>query len=181
MKILIARYLSVVLKFLFSLRYGKRVVFGKRIILSPKFCFRGPGKLIIGDDVNLWTHNEMNGFFTFSPEAVITVGDKCRLNGVTIQCRKAVTIGEECLLGSVMLIDNDFHSVHFEKRNDSSAIKSAPIVIGRRVWLAGQSAVLKGVTIGDESVVGFRAVVTKDVPPKKIAAGNPAVVVKDTE
>ena len=181
MKILIARYLSVVLKFLFSLRYGKRVVFGKRIILSPQFFFRGPGKLIIGVDVNLWTHKEMNGFFTYSPEAVITVGDKCRLNGVTIQCRKAVTIGEDCLLGSVMLIDNDFHSVHFDKRNDPSAIKSAPIIIGNRVWLAGQSAVLKGVTIGDESVVGFRAVVTKDVPAKKIAAGNPAIVVKDIE
>jgi len=47
------------------------------------------------------------------------------------------------------------------------------------VWAGGQSAILKGVTIGENSIVGFRAVVTRDVPPNVVVAGNPAGVVKE--
>ena len=54
----------------------------------------------------------------------------------------------------------------------------APITIGNNVWLAGQTAILKGVHIGDNSVVGFRAVVTGDVPPNVIVAGNPGRIVR---
>jgi maltose O-acetyltransferase len=58
-------------------------------------------------------------------------------------------------------------------------VACAPIEIGENVWLAGQSAVLKGVTVGKNSVVAYRAVVTGDVPPNVVVAGNPARVVKE--
>jgi len=60
----------------------------------------------------------------------------------------------------------------------------SPAVItegGRIVWLAGQTAVLKGVHIGDNSIVGFRGVVTSDVPPNVIVAGDPARVIKQLD
>ncbi|MEK7672401.1 MAG: acyltransferase [Patescibacteria group bacterium] len=179
MKLLIAKILSSVLRAYFKLRFGGRISWGRDVILNHRFKFKGPGKLIIGDEVNMWAHKEANEFLTFSNEAVIKIGKRTRLNGVTVQCRQSVTIGEECLIGSAIIMDNDFHSVYFEKRKDPKAIKSAPVVIGDCVWLAGQCAILKGVNIGTESVVGFRAVVTKDIPAKKVAAGNPAVIVKD--
>lgn len=75
-------------------------------------------------------------------------------------------------------MDNDFHSVEFDHRNDPAYIKSKPIVIEDRAWLAGQSAILKGVTVGKDAVVAFRAVVTKDVPEGRIVAGNPAEIVR---
>lgn len=179
MKLFLARYLSAVLKCFFKLRYRSHVVFGNHVILNHKFRFKGTGKLIIDDHVNMYAHEEKNAFYTYTPEAVIFIGKNTRLNGVAIHCRKSVSIGQDCLIGSAILIDNDFHSVHFETRNDPSEVQSRPITIKDRVWLAGQCAILKGVTIGEESVVGFRAVVTKDVPSKKIVAGNPAQIVKD--
>jgi len=174
MKKAIARKISFFFKLWYRVRYGHRVIFGRRVIVNHKFVFKGKGRLVIGDDANLWSHGEKNGFYTFSPGALIHVGARSRLNGITVQCKKQVFIGDDCLIGSAMLIDTDFHSVNFENRNEPSHIKSKPIKIGDKVWLAGQSAVLKGVTIGDRAVVGFRAVVTKDVPPDTIVAGNPA-------
>ena len=57
----------------------------------------------------------------------------------------------------------------------------APIVIGDNVWIGEYSAILKGVTIGEGSIVASHSVVTKDVPPYTIVAGNPARIVKHLE
>jgi maltose O-acetyltransferase len=181
MKKVVARIISVFLKSYFQLRYFGRVKFGKNIFVNHRFRFRGKGKLIIGDNCNLWAHKECNEFLTFDKNAVIRIGEGCRINGATIQSKKSVTIGKNCLVGSAMLIDTDFHSTDYRHRNDAEFVKSKPIVVGDDVWIGGQAAVLKGVTIGDKSVVGFRAVVTKDVPEKVVVAGNPAVVVKNIE
>jgi len=174
MKKAIARKISFFFKLWYGVRYGRRVTFGKRVLINHKFIFRGKGRLVVGSDANLWSHGEKNGFYTFNPGAFIHVGSRSRLNGITVQCKTEVGIGEDCLAGSAILIDTDFHSVSFEHRNDTTYIKSRPIRIGDKVWIAGQSAVLKGVTVGDRAVIGFRAVVTKDVPPETIVAGNPA-------
>jgi len=179
MKIFIARIISIPLKFYFRLRYFGRVKFGKNIFVNHRFRFSGNGRLEIGDNVNLWAHQEWNKFQTFDKGAVIRIAEGCRINGVTIQSKKYVTIGKNCLIGSAMLIDTDFHSIDYHHRNDAEFVNSKPIVVGDDVWIAGQSAVLKGVTIGNKSVIGFRAVVTKDVPEKVVVAGNPAVVVKN--
>ena len=66
-----------------------------------------------------------------------------------------------------------------DRRTSGAAPSTAAIVIGRNVWVAGMAAVLKGVTIGDDSVVAFGAVVASDVPAGVVVAGNPARVVKN--
>lgn len=162
----------------FKLRYGKKITWGNNVIVNHRFKFSGNGRLILGDDVNLWAHKEANEFHTYSETAVIKIGSRTRLNGVGIQCRKEVSIGEDCLIGSAVVMDNDFHSLKFEERSNPQAIKTAPVKIEDKVWLAGQCAILKGVTIGEEAVVGFRAVVTQNVASKTVVAGNPAMVVK---
>lgn len=144
--------------------------------MNWKFRFSGKGKLVIGREANLWSHGEVNSFATFHPGAVIQIGARTRVNGVTIQSKVRVKIGDDCLVGSCMLIDTDFHSLDPDRRNDPSLVKSAPIVVGNKVWLAGQSAVLKGVTIGDGATVGFRAVVAGgNVDAGSVMVGNPAV------
>ncbi len=178
MKKKIALFFSRVFKIWYRLRYAGHVFFGKNVIVDHKLHFRGKGKLIIGNEVNLWTHSEPNQFFTYDAEAVVEIGNRSRINGVSIHCRKNVKIGDDCLVGSCTLLDTDFHSIYFEKRNEADAAISKPIVIGDKVWLGGQSAVLKGVSVGEGAVVGFRAVVTKDVLQNTVVAGNPAVAVK---
>jgi acetyltransferase-like isoleucine patch superfamily enzyme len=158
----------------YRLRYFGHVRFGKNVIVNHEFTFKGRGRLIIHDDANLWCHKERNSFFTFSPGAKIEIGARTRLNGVGIQSKKSIMIGEDCLIGSALIMDSDFHSIHFEHRNDPDFVKNKEVTVGDRVWIAGQAVILKGVTVGDEAVIGFRAVVTKDVQAKTVVAGNPA-------
>lgn len=179
MKILIAKSISWFLRVFLKIRYGKKISFGRNVILNHKFKFSGPGRLIIEDNVNLWSHKEPNEFHTYSKNAEIKIGKRSRLNGAQIQCREKIEIGQDCLIGSAIIMDNDFHSIYYDKRNDPNFIKSNPVIIKNRVWIGGQAAILKGVTIGEESVVAFRALVTKNVEAKKVVAGNPGVVVKD--
>lgn len=126
MRILLAKALSKIFQTFFKIRYGKKITWGKNIIVNHRFSFSGPGRLILNDGINMWAHKEPNEFFTYSPNAIITVGENCRLNGITVQCRNSATIGKECFIGSCMLIDNDFHSVYHETRNNPDFIKSAP-------------------------------------------------------
>ncbi|HYP41947.1 MAG TPA: acyltransferase [Chloroflexia bacterium] len=163
----------------YKLWYGKRVLFGRNFISRGNLVIRGPGRVVFGDNINAWSHAEKNVLITYTPDALITIGDDCRLNGAGIQAYRQVRVGSRCILSSTIIVDTDFHPLDPATRHDHDAlVVCAPIFIGENVWLAGQTAILKGVTIGDNSVVGFRAVVTKDVPPNVVVGGNPARIVK---
>ena len=179
MKQKIALLLSQIFIVYFKLRYGKKISWGKNVIVNHKLKFSGKGRLIIADTVNLWAHAEKNIFQTYSAEAEIFLGKNSRINGGFFQCREKIEIGENCMVGSCHLMDTDFHHADPEKRNETNNIPTKKILVGNNVWLAGQSAVLKGVEIGDNSVVAFRSVVAKSVPENSVVAGNPAKVVKE--
>jgi maltose O-acetyltransferase len=139
---------------------------------------RGPGTIRIGSGANAWARAEDNFLTTLAPDAVIEVGDNVRLNGCDIQAATRVTVGDDCILGSCIVVDTDYHSVEIDRREPGAAVATRPVSIGRNVWVAGNAAVLKGVTIGDDSVVGYGAVVVEDVPAGVVVAGNPARVVR---
>lgn len=158
--------------------YGSRVEFGKNVIINHKFRINGKGRLLIGEGVNLWTHEEKNRFFFYHQNATIYIGKESRINGLTCHCVASITLGKHCLIASATILDTDFHAF-----SDSSHVLygnpvSKPVSIGNGVWLCGQSVVLKGVQIGDASVAGYRAVVTKTFPANVVIAGNPAKIVK---
>jgi galactoside O-acetyltransferase len=105
----------------------------------------------------------------------------------------SIVIGENVLIASsCTLIDSDMHSLIFDERKDDilldinnnlnkkkwDDIKCAPIIIEDKAWIGLGSIILKGVTIGEGSIVGAGSVVTKNVPPWVIVAGNPARIVK---
>ena len=174
-----ARLISAYWRLVLRLRHGRRVRIGRNFRTNGRIVIRGPGRVDIGDDVNAWSHAETNVLITFARESRICIGAGTRLNGAGIQARTRVTIGRRCILGSTLLLDTDHHPLDPARRHDPTApVASAPITIGDNVWLGGQSAVLKGVTIGDNSVVAFRAVVASDVPANVVVAGNPARIVR---
>lgn len=70
------------------------------------------------------------------------------------------------------------HPLDSKVRNVDQLEFGSPIVIGDNVWLGANVSILPGVTIGDSTVVGFGAVVTKDLPANSLAVGNPAKVIK---
>jgi acetyltransferase-like isoleucine patch superfamily enzyme len=107
--------------------------------------------------------------------AIVTIADNVGMSGVSISCLTKIEIGKNTLLGSGSVItDNDAHGIHPDFRNDPNFILTVPVKVGNDVFIGARALILKGVTIGDGAVVGAGSVVTKDVRPRMIVAGNPA-------
>lgn len=108
----------------------------------------------------------------------ITIGPRTFVNyHLTALDVAAITIGADCQIGPNVQLLTPTHPVQPEPRRDK--LESArPIVIGDNVWLGGGVIVCPGVTIGENSVVGAGAVVSRDIPANVVAVGNPARVIK---
>ena len=151
---------------------GSRVIVGQRFSLQGALVFRRPGTVVFGNDVVVASRATP---FTHSRTARIEIGDRSFVNGTRFGCAQSIRIGTDALLGDARITDTDHHPVSRRRSTDhslSSVIK--PVRIEDNVWVGAGAVVLKGVTIGRDSVVAFAAVVTKDVPPGRIVGGNPA-------
>ena len=106
----------------------------------------------------------------------------CGLSGATIVAAARIHLKEGVGLGvNVCVYDNDFHSEDPAVRGrpgDGDAARRAPVTIERNAWVAANAMVLKGVRIGEASIVGAGSVVTRDVPDGMVVAGNPARVLR---
>lgn len=172
------RLLSTAVRGYWLLAGRGRYAIGNDFVCNGLLWLGGPGRIRIGGHCNAWARHEPNVLRTFSSEARIIIGDNVRLNGAGIQSATEVVIGDDCMLGSCIILDTDHHSVEVDRRTPGAKPQTQRIQIGRNVWVAGGAIILKGVTIGDDSVVGYGAVVSADVPAGVVVAGNPAKVVR---
>jgi acetyltransferase-like isoleucine patch superfamily enzyme len=124
----------------------------------------------------------------------IRVGDNCYIGtGTSLQAKESIVIENNVIISTnVVIVDNNNHPTDPAMRLKMSACEdymtdplwtweyaeSKPIRIEENVWIGRDTTIMKGVTVGKGSIVAFGAVVTKDVPPYTIVAGNPAKVVK---
>ena len=119
----------------------------------------------------------------------IRFGDNCEVNmNCTFLDDNRITIGDNALIAPNVQIYTAFHSTRAAERlavpqpDGSFAFGktlTAPVTIGRNVWIGGGAIILPGVTIGDDVVIGAGSVVTHDIPSGKIAYGNPCAVIRD--
>ena len=109
--------------------------------------------------------------------AEIVIGDYCLIApGVRISAAKSIRIGDNCMLAAnVIISDSDWHGIYNRVRPFRC---TKPVTIENNVWLGERVIINKGVTIGENSVIGAGAIVTKDIPANSVAAGNPARVIK---
>jgi acetyltransferase-like isoleucine patch superfamily enzyme len=134
--------------------------------------------------------------FSLGTNGTCSVGDFTLLNGVLIMAEERIEIGSYCLMSwNVGIADSDFHPLepaqrrldalalapYYDKRPPRPKLRTAPVRIHDNVWVGMGAVILKGVEIGENSVVAAGAIVTKSVPPNVVVAGNPAVVVKQLE
>jgi acetyltransferase-like isoleucine patch superfamily enzyme len=151
---------------------GSRIRVGRRFSLQGKLTVRGPGTVVLGDDVVVAAHTTP---FTHAQGARIDIGNRAFVNGTRFGCVRSISVGVDALLGDSRISDTDFHPVSRRRSSDPTLEPAvAPVRIGDNVWIGGGSAVLKGVSVGENSVVAFGAVVTRNVPPDRIVGGNPA-------
>ncbi len=113
-------------------------------------------------------------------EGKVQIGDCCLMSpGSRISASDEVVLGDGVMMANGSYVtDSDWHTLYDRIARSE---ERTPVRIGNNVWLGDHATVLKGVTIGDNSVVAARAVVTRDVPPNVVVAGNPAKVVKELE
>lgn len=105
----------------------------------------------------------------------VGISNSCLRINTELIIEDDVNIGGDC-----KIYDSDMHSVEYTHRMESpdKHIKMAPICIKKGAWIGAHSIILKGVTIGERSVIGAASVVTKNVPNDEIWAGNPARFIK---
>jgi acetyltransferase-like isoleucine patch superfamily enzyme len=121
----------------------------------------------------------------------LTVGDRCFIGKGLISTAQGVEIGSDVLISwGVTITDHDSHSLKFSERQkdvqewhldkkDWSGVKTRRVVIHDKAWIGFNAILLKGVTIGEGAIIGAGSVVSKDVPPFTIVAGNPARVIRE--
>jgi acetyltransferase-like isoleucine patch superfamily enzyme len=113
-------------------------------------------------------------------EGEVLIGAKSVLGQeCTISAYQHVSIGRECIVADrVMLIDFDHGVVEVERPIRLQGIYKRGVRVGHNVWLGYGACILRGVTVGDNSIVGTNTVVTKDLPANAVAAGVPARVIR---
>ena len=159
----------------------------------PKVNISSEGICLIGENFRMNNRELSNPIGRFhrcsiivSGEGQLTIGNNVGMSSTGLVCHHKIVIGDNVRIGgNVVIYDTDFHSLNAEDRlnlqKDQLHTKKAPVIIQDNVFVGAHSTILKGVTVGENSVIGACSVVTKDVPPNEIWAGNPAKFLKTTQ
>jgi acetyltransferase-like isoleucine patch superfamily enzyme len=122
-------------------------------------------------------------FFDLGPDATVEIGDYCSLVGVIISTNGGVSIGDYTFIAHEVVIADCAWATPMSTTNvqsfDGKIISPrTDIRIGQNVWIGAQTIVVGSIRIGDGAVIGAGTLVTRDVPPDVVCAGNPMRIVK---
>jgi acetyltransferase-like isoleucine patch superfamily enzyme len=133
----------------------------------------------IGSDTGLY----IGTFFELGPAAHVEIGSYCSLVGAIIRAEREVTIGDYVFVAHEVVI-TDCEGVGRARWTGATRARPPPgcdprpVRIGNDVWIGMRAVILAGVHVGDGAIVAAGAVVSEDVPPMSVAAGNPARVIR---
>ena len=120
----------------------------------------------------------------------VRIGNRSFIGRSHLVCYRSLQIGDDVIMSwGITIVDHDSHNLSWEKRRNDVVdwgkgrknwehVVHAPVVVKDKAWIGFNASVLKGVTIGEGAVIGANSVVTHDIPPYALAAGNPARVVR---
>ncbi|WP_307774297.1 MULTISPECIES: acyltransferase [Flavobacterium] len=171
------------------------MIVGSNVLLPNKICIENHGSIssiVIGDNNEFCDDFHIRCF----EKGIVKIGSYNWTSLRTqIVCANSVEIGSFCMFGrDVYISDSNEHPVDPIERLNSTKkfwsnrvvnryyqVDNAPVTIGNNVWVGERAIILKGVSIGDNSVIAAGSVVTKNVPENSIVGGNPAKVIKILE
>lgn len=158
--------------FLVSLRVKSNGPFksiGKTIIRKKN------GIIYVGKYSCLWPEVKLDArSYLSNNKAILKIGEYTSIGDRTqIHCGRNITIGNYTLISwDVNILENDYHA------SGGGEPVHKDIIIGDEVWIGARVIIIKGVTIGNGAIIAAGSVVTKDVPPYSLVAGNPAKFIK---
>jgi acetyltransferase-like isoleucine patch superfamily enzyme len=157
----------------YRIRYP-RLNIGPGVIITGRIRLAGNTRLTLG------AYSVIRQSVRVDGGGQVTIGQHTRLNGdCWIGSHELVAIGDWCLISDCCIFDSDYHNaVPRERHLPPGPALTAPVRIGRNVWIGTRALVTKGSIIGADSVVGAGAVVRGAVPAGVVVIGNPATVVK---
>lgn len=161
-------------------------VSGKPVFVSPALI-NGLGSVVFGTNVSLGVYGSPGFFSTYIFIEARTINSKIKIgsnvfinnNACLISEGCGIVIGDDVLIGpNFSVFDTDFHEIHPQKRH-SGEHESKMVRIEKNVFIGANVTILKGVCIGENSVIGSGSVVVKTIPKNVIAGGNPCKVIKE--
>jgi len=145
---------------------------GLELKIEPRGEIRFGRFVWIGDGTKIRCH-----------EGVVEIGSKTVMGQeCTISAYQRVRIGDECVIADrAMFIDFDHGIVEVERPIRSQGIYKRDVEVGNNVWIGYGACILRGVSVGDNSVIGTNSVVTKDIPANAVVGGIPARIIRMRE
>ena len=177
--IYIIRFRTLLIRKYFRSCSSKAQLCGFRRLIGTKYISIGSSK--IGKDVILTAYDKASGY-SFTPEIII--GDNCNIGEFChITAIQSIVIGNGVLTGRWVTITDNSHGQTTYEDLQLPPLKRKPFSKGKvtiedNVWIGDKATILPGITIGYGAIIGAGSVVTKDVPPFAIVAGNPAKIIK---
>ena len=181
-------------------KHGQRVLMSPTTRLLRHFSINFLATPVDRVYLRVGDHRLINANITFeSNDGYVEIGDRTYIGvDTTIISRNSIKIGNDVTMAwGITIYDHNSHSIDWRKRAavvdhfyrtygtpdcfdmiDWTDVASAPIVISDRVWIGFDAVILKGVMIGEGAIVATRSVVTRDVEPYTVVAGNPAAFVR---
>ncbi len=166
----------------------------RRFLTSSGWRWRTDGMLFLGRRLELEIGREAeirfgrfvwigNGSKIRCHEGVVEIGEKTVMGQeCTISAYRRVRIGEQCVIADrAMFIDFDHGVVEVERPIRLQGIYKRDVQVGSNVWVGYGACILRGVRVGDNSIIGTNAVVTKDVPANAVVGGAPARIIRMRE
>lgn len=186
-------------------QYQQYIIVGENTIIDSSAYIKifnlphFPDKcLAIGENSHIFSR-----FSFLRSNAKIQIGNRCQLGNSHFIAAEKIEVGDDVIMAwGCTIMDTDSHSPisrersrdvaqclsdyrnnpdNFIQNKDWSQVRSTPIRLGNKCWIGFDVAILKGVTVGEGAIIGARSVVTHDIPPYTVAAGNPARPIKPTE
>lgn len=116
-----------------------------------------------------------------SENSRIEIGNNVGISNSTLVAQNEIKIHDNVMIGGGCKIwDTDFHSIGIDRQlKKDKKTKKLPIEIRKNAWIGGSSIILKGVTIGENSIIAAGSVVTKSIPDNEIWGGNPAKLIRE--
>lgn len=141
--------------------------------------------LVVGDHLKIYLGDNVSilrstiGASKIFDEPVLKIGNNSAIGyGTVISVAKQVEIGDNCMIAPhCIVMDSDDHPISPKKRLEGMPVDPDdvnPVTIGNNVWIGAYCAILKGVSVGDNSIIATHSVISKDIPANTIYAGYPA-------